>query len=139
MVFADFRLSEAICNRTALLLAIPIATETKPRIYIKESGAIQIFGPSMALTGPASSENIEVMKAFQRYCPTVTVTADREKADFILRLDRETPSPVTPFVRGNKVAVFDRNADLVYSHSSRLLTPAVKGACAAVTVRLART
>lgn len=93
----------------------------------------------MALTGPASAENIEVMKAFQRYCPTVTVTADREKADFILRLDRETPSPVTPFVRGNKVAVFDRNADLVYSHSSRLLAPAVKGACAAVTVRLART
>ena len=121
-----------------LLLALPIAAETKPRIYITESGAIQISGPAMAVTGPTSSENIEVMKAFQRHCPAATVTADREKADFIVRLDRETPSPVTPFVRGNKVAVFNRNADLVYSHSSRLLAPAVKGACAAVTARLAR-
>ena len=93
----------------------------KPRIYITESGAIQISGHSMSLTGPASSENIEVMKTFQRHCPTVTVTADREKADF--------------FVRGNKVAVFNRDADLVYSHSSRLLAPAVKGACAPVAAR----
>ena len=118
-----------------LLLAIPMAAETKPRIYITESGAIQISGPSMALTGPTSSENIEVMKAFQRHCPSATVTADREKADFIVRLDRESPSPVTPFVRGNKVAVFNRDADLVYSHSSRLLAPAVKGACAVVATR----
>jgi len=121
-----------------LLLAIPMAAERKPRIYITESGAIQISGPSMALTGPTSPENIEVMKSFQRHCPTVTVTADREKADFIVRLDRESPSSVTPFVRGNKVAVFNREADLIYSHSSRLLAPAVKGACAAVTMPLAR-
>ncbi|MFN0106768.1 MAG: hypothetical protein ACKV2U_32325 [Bryobacteraceae bacterium] len=115
-----------------LLLAVS-AAEPKPRLFITESGAIQITGKSMALTGPASSENIEVMKAFQRYCPAVAVTSDRDKADFIVRLDRETPSPVTPFVRGNKVAVFNRDADLVYTHSSRTLAPAVKGACAAVT------
>lgn len=118
-----------------ILLSLSIAAETKIRIYITESGAIQISGPSMALTGPTTSENIEVMKAFQRHCPSVAVTADRDKADFIVRLDRESPSPVTPFVRGNKVAVFNREADLVYSHSSRLLAPAVKGACAAVTKR----
>ena len=110
-------------------------TETKPRVFITESGAIQISSKAIVLSGPVSSENIEVMKAFLRYCPGVTVTAERERADFVVRLDREAPSPVTPFVRGNKVAVFNRDADLVYSHSSRLLAPAVKGACGAVTSR----
>ena len=123
-----------------LLLAVPLCAEPRPRVYITESAALQISGPSisgktMALTGPTSSENIEVMKAFLKHCPAVTVTSDREKADFIVRLDREAPSPVTPFVRGNKVAVFNRDADLVYTNSSRLLAPPVKGACAAVTTR----
>jgi hypothetical protein len=62
----------------------------------------------------------------------VAVTADREKADYIVRLDREGPSPVTPFVRGNKVAVFNKEADLVFAQSNRTLAPVVKGACAAV-------
>ena len=118
-----------------LLLAVPAGAETKPRVFITESGAIQISGKAIFLSGPTSSENIEVMKAFLRYCPAVTVTAEREKADYVVRLDRETPSPVTPFVRGNKVAVFNREADLVYTHSSRLLGPAVKGACAAIAAR----
>ena len=118
------------------LLAIPVlvvAAEPKPRIFITESGAIQITGGAMALTGPTSSENIEVMKAFQRHCPQVAITSDRDKADYVVRLDREGPSPVTPFVKGNKVAVFNRDADLVYSDSSRTLVPVVKGACAAAT------
>jgi hypothetical protein len=76
-----------------LLFAIPLVAASKPRIFIPESGAIQITGPSMALTGPASSENIEVMGAFQKHCPGVTVTGDKDKADFVIRLDRESPSP----------------------------------------------
>lgn len=108
------------------------AAEPKVRIFVTESGAMLVSGHSMSFTGPTSSENIEVMKAFQKYCPAVAVTADREKADFIVRLDREGPSPVTPFVRGNKVAVFNKDADLVFAQSNRTLAPVVKGACAAV-------
>ncbi|MBI2689523.1 MAG: hypothetical protein HYX27_24715 [Acidobacteria bacterium] len=115
-----------------VLAAAATSAEPKVRLFITESGALQISSHAMALTGPTSAENIEVMKAFQKHCPAVAITADREKADFIVRLDRETPSPVTPFVRGNKVAVFNRDADLIYSSSSRTLAPAVKGACAAV-------
>ena len=115
------------------LLILSVAAEpARVRIFITESGAVQITGKTMALTGPTTSENIEVMKAFQRYCPAVSITADRERADYIVRLDRESPSPITPFVRGNKVAVFNRDADLVYTSSSRTLAPAVKGACGAV-------
>jgi hypothetical protein len=99
---------------------------------LTESGAVQISGKNVAITGPTTPENIEVMKQFQKLCPDVAITGDRAKADYIVRVDREPPSPVTPFVKGNKVAIFDRDADLVYSNSSRKLAPVVKGACAAV-------
>ncbi len=108
------------------------SAEPKVRIFVTESGAMMVSGHSMSFSGPTSSENIEVMKAFQKHCPSVAVTSDREKADYIVRLDREAPSPVTPFVRGNKVAVFNKDADLVFAQSHRTLAPVVKGACAAV-------
>jgi hypothetical protein len=49
------------------------------------------------------------------------VTADREKADFIVRLDHEGVNPTTPFVHGNKVAVFSKDLDLLFTTSTRLL------------------
>jgi hypothetical protein len=106
--------------------------EPKTRVFITESGALQFSVKSVEVSGPTSPENIEVMRAFLKYCPAVAVTGDKDKADYVIRLDRETPSPVTPFVRGNKVAVFNREADLIYSDSRRLLAPVVKGACAAI-------
>ena len=121
------RLTILLCAAAGLT-----AAEPKVRIFVTESGAMLVSGHSMSFTGPTSAENIEVMKAFQKYCPAVAVTADREKADYIVRLDREGPSPVTPFVRGNKVAVFNKDADLVFAQSNRTLAPVVKGACAAV-------
>ncbi len=60
------------------------------------------------------------------------MTADREKADYLVRLDHEAVSPATPFVHGNKVAVFDKKSDLVYSSSTRILANAVRGACSAI-------
>ena len=38
-------------------------------------------------------------------------------------------------MRGNKVAIFDKNEDLVYGGSTRFLANAVKYACAAITRR----
>jgi hypothetical protein len=35
-------------------------------------------------------------------------------------------------VHGNKVAVFGKNEDLIYSNATRILSSAVKGACAAI-------
>jgi hypothetical protein len=50
-----------------------------------------------------------------------------------VRLDHEDSNPTTLFVKGNKVAVFNKDRDLVYSGSTRLLGNAVKAACAAIT------
>lgn len=117
------------------------AAAQKPRVFITESGSAQASGDaaagdakgSLAFTGGASPQSVEVMKAFVRYCPAVVVTASREKADYLVRLDHEAINPTTPFVHGNKVAVFDKKEDLMYSNSTRILSSAVKGACAAIT------
>ncbi len=130
---------------SALLLTtsgLAIAAE-KPRVFVTESTAVQVSGSattveakgSLALTGGTSPQSVEVMKAFAQRCPAVLVTANREKADYLVRLDHEAISPATPFVHGNKVAVFDKQEDLIYSESSRLLSSAVKGACAVISAR----
>lgn len=105
----------------------------KPRVYITESQTLQVSGEAaLNLMGGSSPQAIEVMKTFQRRCPAVLVTNSREKADFVVRLDHEAPSPITPFSKGNKVAVFDRSDDLIYSNSTRTLAPVVRGACEAI-------
>ena len=123
----------------AVLFAALAFASGKPRVYITEGGSAQLTGKAdgevkgaLSYTGATSSENVEVMKTFQKRCPDVLITSNKEKADFVVRLDREGPSPMTPFVRGNKVAVFDKNGDLVFTDSTRLLPAAVKGACAAI-------
>jgi hypothetical protein len=76
------------------------------------------------------------MKVFARYCPAVLITANRDKADYIVQLDHDPINPTTPFVHGNKVAVFDKNEDLMYSNSTRILSSAVKDACAVMSTGL---
>jgi hypothetical protein len=117
-----------------------VATE-RPRIFVTESQALQLSGKAalggakggVSVAGGTSPQNLEVMKSFQRRCPAVLITGKREKADFVVRFDHEEPNPTTLFVRGNKVAVFNRDDDLIYSSSTRMLSSAVNGACAAIT------
>ena len=56
----------------------------------------------------------------------------------MVRLDHEGANPSTPFVHGNKIAIFDKQDDLIYSGSTRFLNHAVKDACAALERRGAR-
>ena len=124
----------------AVTMPWSVAAAEKPRVFITESQSMQLSGDaalgeakgSLAFTGGTSPQNVEVMKTFIQRCPEVIVTSNRDKADYIVRLDREEPNPTTPFVRGNKVAIFNKDEDLIYGHSTRLLGNAVKGACAAI-------
>jgi hypothetical protein len=128
---------------TALAMSTILAAAAKPRVFITESSSPQASGDgsvgevrgSVAFTGGTSPQNVEVMKAFSRSCRNAIVTANRDKADYVVRLDHEAINPTTPFVHGNKVAVFNKNEDLIYSNSSRLLSSAVRGACTAITDR----
>jgi hypothetical protein len=122
------------------LVVLSAAAAEKPRIFITESGATQLSGEAsiddtkgkLNLMGGTSPQNVEVMKGFSKQCPGVTITSNRDKADFIVRFDRDEIGPVTPFVRGNKVAVFNKGEDLIYSNTSRFIAASVKGACDAI-------
>ena len=128
------------------LVVLTAAAAEKPRIFITEGGATQLSGEAsiddtkgqLNLMGGTSPQNVEVMRAFSKQCPGVTVTSNREKADFVVRFDRDEVSPITPFIRGNKVAVFNKSEDLVYSNTSRFIAPSVKGACEAILKSAAR-
>ncbi len=112
----------------------------RPRLFITESGAVAVSGRanlgdlkgSMALDGGTTPNSTEVMRSFQNHCPGVLITSSRDKADYIVRFDHEGVNPTTLFVRGNKVAVFNQNDDLVYTTSTRLLNSAVKNVCRAL-------
>ena len=75
---------------------------------------------TLAVTRTAPSYDIESMRAFASLCPGVVITTNREKADVIVRVERDDPNPTTPFVKTNKVAVFNLEDELVYATRARL-------------------
>ena len=87
---------------------------------------------SVELTRSTPSYDIESMRTFTRECPGVVITTRRDKADIIIRVEREDPSPMSPFVKANKIAVFNLNDELVYATRARLLGNASKDACQAI-------
>jgi hypothetical protein len=72
------------------------------------------------------------MRTFTKQCPAVVVTTRREKADVILRVERDDPNPSTPFVKANRIAVFSLEDELIYATRARLLSNASKDACRAI-------
>ena len=126
----------------ALLAAVVLNAEppSKTRVFLAGSEPERITGEALLgtsrgaveLTRSAPSYDIESMRTFARQCPSVIVTTRRDNADVVIRVEREEPSPVTPFVKGNKIAVFNLNDELIYATRARLLTNASKDACRAI-------
>ena len=87
---------------------------------------------ALELTRAAPAYDIEAMRTFSRQCPNVILTTRRDKADVILRIERDDPNPTTPFTKSNKIAVFNLNDELVYATKARLLSNASKDACRAI-------
>lgn len=87
---------------------------------------------AVELTRSTPSYDIESMRTFSQGCPDVVLTTNRDKAQLVVRIEREEPSPVTPFVKGNRIAVFNPQDELVYATRARLLRNATKDACRAI-------
>lgn len=126
----------------ALLAGVAAFGAEATRIYITDSNSWEMSGgvgvpPGVragsggsSLSGGARPQTAEIMKTFSKRCPAVTVTLDRTKADFIVLLDHEGGKEMV--LRDNKIAVFNRDQDMIYSGSTRSLGNAVKDACAAI-------
>ena len=108
---------------------------TKPRVYISDSQSWQTsggFGGSRdgfggASSGGARPQTAEIIKTFNEKCPSCTVTANKDKADYAVILEHEGGKD--PFSRDNKFALFNRDGDVIKSGSTRSLGNAVKEAC----------
>ncbi len=132
--------SVAICAAMALIVwAIPgQGQDAKVRIYILESQSWQVSGSAGTvdggggggISGGARPQTAEIMETFTERCPSCTVTMDKTKADYSVRLEHEGGKMT--ILRDNKVIVFNRDGDLIYSGSTRSLGNAVKDACSAI-------
>ena len=119
----------------------PAFAQEKPRIFITDSQSWSAVGGFGAANGVAtggiaagsSPQTVEVVDDFAKQCPSVTVTNDRATADYIVLFDRDAAAKAkTLLARADKIAVFKKNGDLVYSGKTRSVVNTVKDACAAL-------
>lgn len=107
----------------------------KPRIFVTDSDSWQITGgfgakadaAGGAVTGGARPQTVEIMKTVGENCPKAMVTIRQENADYVLILEHEGGKGIAK--KDNKVALFNKDGDMVYSGSTRSLGNAVKDAC----------
>jgi hypothetical protein len=110
----------------------------KPRVFVSDSKSWEVSGGGggtsdgfgTAAGGGARPQTAEIIKTFSERCPTVTVNNKQEKADYVVLLDHEGGK--SPFLRDNKVVVFNKDGDSIMTGSMRSLGNAVKDACAVI-------
>ena len=85
------------------------------------------WGASSWIAGGARPQTAEIIKTLNQRCPEITVTTNLSKADFVLTLDHEGGKGLLS--HRNKVAVFNRDGDDIFSNSTRELGNSVKDAC----------
>jgi hypothetical protein len=128
---------------------VPTSTENpttagdgKTRVFVTDSQSWETRGGSSAggnrngwggsswMAGGARPQTAEIIKTLNERCPELTVTNNLQRADFVLTLDHEGGKGL--LAHRNKVAVFNRDGDDVFSASTRELGNSVKDACAAM-------
>jgi hypothetical protein len=121
----------------------PVApSDGKVRVFVTDSQSWETRGGSSAggnkngwggsswMAGGARPQTAEIIKTLNERCPQFTVTNNLAKADFVVTLDHEGGKG---YLRHrNKVAVFNRDGDDIFSDSTRELGNAVKDACQAM-------
>jgi PEGA domain len=119
----------------------------KPRVYVTDSQSWEMVGGwgmsgnrnangsgSVSgggyTAGGARPQTAEIIKTFNERCPEVIITNNVQKADFAVILDHEGGKGLLR--HRNKIAVFNRNGDAIFSDSTRELGNSVKDACQAI-------
>jgi hypothetical protein len=99
----------------------------KPRVFVQGSNdAWSINYGKNSGTGGSHPQTVELMKTFGQSCSNVTVTNNPEGAEYTVVFQRESSKV---WRRDNKMVVFNRAGDMIYSASTRELGNAVRGFC----------
>src|SRR3954471_1885594 len=110
----------------------------KPRLFVTDSQSWEMVGgfggnknaSAGEKRGGAGPQTAEIIKTFGEECEQVTVTTNKDRADYVVLLDHEGGK--RPGQRDNKFALFNKDGDAVKSGSTRALGNAVKDACEAL-------
>jgi hypothetical protein len=108
------------------------------RVYVTDSQSWEVRGGWGAsggtgggsTAGGARPQTAEIIKTFGERCPELTVTNNRDKANYAVILDHEGGKGLA--THHNKIAVFNRDGDSIFSHSTVSLGNSVKDACEAI-------
>ncbi len=119
--------------------------QDKPRVFVTDSESWYVAGGFAVsdgtgggvIGGGSSPQTVEPIENFGKRCPGVIVTSDKNNAAYVILFDRNTAKRATGGTIGllskvDKIAVFRRNGDVIYSGSTRSVANAVKDACAAI-------
>ena len=85
------------------------------------------WGASSSFSGGARPQTAEIIKTLNQRCPQITVTSRLDKADFVITLDHEGGKAL--LAHHNKIAVFNKDGDVIFSKSTISLGNSVKDAC----------
>jgi|SRR5438132_4400492 len=119
------------------------ASDGKTRIYVSDSQSWEVNGGWGVSHGSAGGyerggarpQTAEIIKTFNQRCPEYIVTNKKNRANYAVILDHEGGKGVLR--RRNKIVVFNREGDAIFSNSTIELGSSVKDACAAVTKDMA--
>lgn len=114
--------------KAAAALATP--PSGKLRVFVEDSNDSWSFSASRHFgQGSTHPQTVEVMKTFGESCPNLIVTDRPDKADYVVRFERESMKGLR---KHNKFAAFNKDGDMVYSASTRALGNAVRGFCSSL-------
>jgi hypothetical protein len=134
----------AMLETVPLVSPAPIqqSSDGKVRVFVTDSQSWETrgsgaaggnrngWGASSSFSGGARPQTAEIIKTLNQRCPELTVTDNLGKANFVIVLDHEGGKGA--LAHRNKIAVFNRDGDDIYSNSTRELGNAVKDACDAM-------
>jgi len=114
-------------------------SDGKIRLYVADSQSWEMSGGWGAANGAggghesggARPQTAEIIKTFNQRCPEYTITNNKDRANYAVILDHEGGKGLLR--DRNKLAVFSRDGDVIFSDSTRELGNSVKDACAAIT------
>jgi hypothetical protein len=114
----------------------PVPSDGKTRVLVTDSQSWETRGSSSAggnrngcgasssFSGGARPQTAEIIKTLNQRCPQITVTNRLDKADFVITLDHEGGKAL--LAHHNKIAVFNKDGDVIFSKSTISLGNSVK-------------
>ncbi len=96
-----------------VLFAVSWAAEQLPRVFVNGADAVVVQG----------------IKAFRKTCPSITITARQDNADYSVLVADDGSGAGR---KGRSAVVSTASGDVVFASSARALGSAVKNACGAI-------